>query len=158
MPGWAEPRRAGSWPRFECKVVSLWKGVMQSPRVFRPKCLGYILDSSLAPKFVWWMVLKTNTCKVPAASFQFDGSKGGGKAVLQLWDAHRFGKVYADSVFRKEDMGWALLRASACYHCWGRADSLQVLWLQDCSCLKSPCCHGLFRCDFCLPFFVSLMK
>lgn len=37
---------------------------MQSPGVVSPKCLGWVLDSSLVLKFVWQMVLKTNIHKV----------------------------------------------------------------------------------------------
>lgn len=43
-------------------LVSLWKEEVQSTWAVSLKCLGYVLDCLLAPKFV--MILKVNVCKV----------------------------------------------------------------------------------------------
>lgn len=46
------------------------------------KFLGHVLDYSLAPKFLWQMVLKQ--IQNPVTSSPFDGGKEGGKGVMQL--------------------------------------------------------------------------
>lgn len=54
---------------------------MQYPWVVSPKCLGHVLEYSLAPKFLWQMVLKQIQSLV--TSSPFDSGKEGGKGVMQ---------------------------------------------------------------------------
>lgn len=69
----------------------------------------------------------------PVTSSPFDSGKEGGKGEMQLWVAHRFGKVHADSEFGKEKnkVGPSTSEGVCLLPVLWKNWQAQALWLQE---------------------------